>query len=221
MFNCSITLPAGGQIIIHTTEALVAIDVNSGKSRKAADIQTNALQNNIEAAAAIMHQIRLRNISGIIVIDFIDMNDEKLNVIVEQYIKELAKKDKAKIDIDKINQHGLLSLTRQRGGASMLHKAVKVCAACSGTGFISTHKNTTASIIRSIYRLCNIRKSNTIEVVVAPVIFHYLSNYERHLLCTIEKQNNITIVLHSDPYILETMFTTRERDTGNNNHENE
>jgi ribonuclease E len=141
MFNPVVQLPSGGYIVIGVTEALVAIDVNSGRATKEGSIEQTALKTNLEAADEVARQLRLRDLAGLIVIDFIDMEERKNNAAVEKRFKDKLKTDRARIQVGRISGFGLLEMSRQRLRPGMLESTTQPCPHCHGTGHL---RSTTA-----------------------------------------------------------------------------
>merc|ERR1712093_740744 len=150
IFKSEVNLSSGGSIVINPTEALVSIDVNSGKSTLERDIEPTAVKTNLEAAKEIARQIRLRDLGGLIVIDFIDMNIRKNNYLVENVLKNAVKNDRAKIQIGRISPFGLLEMSRQRMKPSLLEINFQSCSLCNGTGLIRSIESQSLQIIRHI-----------------------------------------------------------------------
>src|SRR5690606_34183336 len=136
MFHPQVTLPSGGYIVINPTEALVSIDVNSGRATKEHNIEDTALQTNLEAAEEISRQLRLRDLAGLIVIDFIDMEEKRNNRAVERKLKDCLKNDRARIQVGHISHFGLMEMSRQRIRFGVLESSTHVCATCAGTGLV-------------------------------------------------------------------------------------
>ncbi|HBS50517.1 MAG TPA: ribonuclease, partial [Rhodobacteraceae bacterium] len=150
MFNPTVQLPSGGYIVIGVTEALVAIDVNSGRATKEGSIEQTALKTNLEAADEVARQLRLRDLAGLIVIDFIDMDERKNNASVEKRMKDRLKTDRARIQVGRISGFGLMEMSRQRLRPGMIEATTQPCPACHGTGLIRSDDNMALSILRQI-----------------------------------------------------------------------
>ena len=146
----NVRLRSGGYIIINQTEALVAIDVNSGKSTREHSIEDTALQTNLEAAEEVARQLRLRDLAGLIVIDFIDMEENRNNRAVEKKLKDCLKNDRARIQVGRISHFGLLEMSRQRMRASVLESTMQICPHCGGTGYIRSQQSVALHVIRSL-----------------------------------------------------------------------
>ena len=150
MFNPTVQLKSGGYIVIGVTEALVAIDVNSGRATKEGSIEETATKTNLEAAEEVARQLRLRDLAGLIVIDFIDMDERKNNAAVEKRMKDKLKTDRARIQVGRISGFGLMEMSRQRLRPGMIEATTQPCPACHGTGLIRSDDNLALSILRQI-----------------------------------------------------------------------
>ena len=202
IFNPKVTLKSGGYIIIDQTEALVAVDVNSGRSTRERNIEDTALKNNLEAAEEFARQARLRDLSGLIVIDFIDMEENKNRISVEKKLKETMKKDRARIQIGEISHFGLLELSRQRLRPSIVENSSELCPHCAGSGRIQSIEVSAVQILRAIEE--EGAPDDIIEVKVfahSDVILHIL-NKKRSQLNEIENGYNILIDFNNDNTII-------------------
>uniref|UniRef100_A0A1A9Z0U6 Ribonuclease G n=1 Tax=Glossina pallidipes TaxID=7398 RepID=A0A1A9Z0U6_GLOPL len=199
-FQREVKLPSGGSIFIDTTEALTSIDINSSRSTRGGDIAETALNTNLEAVEEIVRQLRLRDLGGLIVIDFIDMLPIKHQREVECILKESVKQDRAKIQVGNISRFGLLELSRQRISPSLRESSHYVCPRCNGTGTIRDNESLSLSILRLIEE--ESIKDNTREVyAIVPVnIASYLLNEKREAVIAIEKRNKgvRTIIIPND-----------------------
>src|SRR5690606_13556867 len=175
----TVRLKSGGSIVINTTEALVAIDVNSGRSTKERNIEETALRTNAEAAEEIARQLRLRDLAGLIVIDFIDMEDQRHQAQVERRLKEAMRTDRARIQIGRISAFGLLELSRQRLRPSLLETSTEVCPHCEGTGRIRSTESTALHVLRAIEEEGIRRRAAEIRVTVPTHVALYLLNQKR------------------------------------------
>ena len=194
LLNPRVQLRSGGYIVIDHTEALVAIDVNSGRATRERHIEETALKTNLEAADEIARQIRLRDLSGLIVIDFIDMESASNNQAVERRLKDAMKIDRARIQIGRISTFGLLELSRQRLRPSLLETNSQVCHFCGGSGHLRSTESICLDIIRQIESDGFKKPGFEIQVVVAPVVATYILNYKRHVLADIEKRHHLVVV---------------------------
>merc|ERR1712078_473724 len=160
MFNPVVQLQSGGYIVIGITEALVAIDVNSGRATKERSIEETALKTNLEAASEIVRQLKLRDLAGLIVIDFIDMEERKNNISVEKKIKDCVSLDRARIQIGRISSFGLLEMSRQRLRPGMIESTTSPCLFCQGTGTTRSDESLALMIIRSLEKEGALVKEN-------------------------------------------------------------
>ena len=182
IFNPKVTLKSGGYLIIDQTEALVAVDVNSGKATRERSIEDTALKTNLEAAEEFARQARLRDLSGLIVIDFIDMEENKNRINVEKKLKETMRKDRARIQIGEISNFGLLELSRQRLRPSVVENSSELCPHCGGSGRIQSIEVSAIQILRSIEEECSSEENMAISVSAhSDIIIHILNNKRSHL----------------------------------------
>ena len=188
-----VELPSGGTLVINHTEALVAIDVNSGRSTKERNIEVTALKTNLEAAQEIGRQLRLRDLAGLLVIDFIDMDDHKYIQQVEQKLRESVKLDRARIQIGRISQFGLLELSRQRLRPSLMENHTSPCAHCHGTGIIRSTESLALQVLRAIEREAIKGNSCEIQVSVPKGTDLYLLNQKRREIIQIENRFDTSI----------------------------
>ena len=150
MFNPVVQLKSGGYIVIDVTEALVAIDVNSGRATREASIEDTALKTNLEAAEEAARQMRLRDLAGLVVIDFIDMEDRRNNAAVEKKLKDKLKIDRARIQVGRISAFGLLEMSRQRLRPGMIEATTKACPHCHGTGRVRSDDSLALALLREV-----------------------------------------------------------------------
>ena len=198
MFNPTVQLKSGGYIVIGITEALVAIDVNSGKATKESGIEETALRTNIEAADEIARQLRMRDLAGLIVIDFIDMEERRNNSLVEKRIRDSLKIDRARIQVGKISSFGLLEMSRQRLRYGMIEATTMLCTNCHGTGLTRSNENLSLSILRKLENLQLEKTTKGINVKVPVDVANYILNQKRRYLSEIEKGINTNIFIISD-----------------------
>ncbi len=202
MFNPTVQLKSGGYIVIGVTEALVAIDVNSGRSTKEGSIEETALKTNLEAADEVARQLRLRDLAGLIVIDFIDMDERKNNASVEKRMKEALKHDRARIQVGRISSFGLLEMSRQRLRPGMLEASTQPCPACHGTGLVRSNDSLGLSIIRELEEE-GVRQRCKEIVLTAPVdVANYLLNVKREHIAMIETRYGIAIQINGDAHLV-------------------
>jgi len=193
-----VTLKSGGSIVIDPTEALISIDVNSGKGRMAKDVENMAFQTNLEAAREIARQLRLRDMGGLVVVDFIDMKDRKHNREVEKVLKDELKKDRAKTDTTAISKFGLMELSRQRLRPSLESKTYQACPYCQGRGIIMSVESAALSAMRRIWM--GMSKGGVAQVngTLSTDVAHYLQNRKRKELLELEKRYSVLIHLNPD-----------------------
>ena len=202
MFNPVVQLKSGGYIVIGVTEALVAIDVNSGRATKEGSIEDTALKTNLEASDEISRQLRLRDLAGLIVIDFIDMDERKNNASVEKRIKDRLKSDRARIQVGRISGFGLLEMSRQRLRPGMLEATTQSCPSCHGTGLIRSDDNLGLSILRQIEEE-GVRKRSEEVLVKCPVgIANFIMNQKRDYVASIEKNYGLFVRVEGDINLL-------------------
>jgi ribonuclease E len=202
----SVRLKSGGYIIINQTEALVAIDVNSGKSTREHSIEDTALQTNLEAAEEVARQLRLRDLAGLIVIDFIDMEENRNNRAVEKKLKDCLKNDRARIQVGRISHFGLLEMSRQRMRASVLESTMQPCPHCGGTGHIRSQQSVALHVIRSLedYLMRNGKHHVTVRTDADTAL--YILNHKRETLTEMEGRFGLHIEIVSDPMIGSELF---------------
>lgn len=193
-----VTLKSGGYIIINQTEALVAIDVNSGKSTREHSIEETAVATNLEAAEEVARQLRLRDLAGLIVVDFIDMEENRNNRAVEKKLKDCLKNDRARIQVGRISHFGLLEMSRQRMRASVLESTMQICEHCSGTGLVRSAQSVALHVIRSIEDYLIRNGKNHITVRTSGETALYVLNEKRASLLDMEERFGINISVKID-----------------------
>ena len=198
MLQPQVTLKSGGYIIINQTEALVAIDVNSGRSTREYSIEDTALQTNLEAAEEVARQLRLRDLAGLIVIDFIDMEEKRNNRAVEKRLKDCLKNDRARIQVGRISHFGLLEMSRQRIRASVLESTTQVCSHCGGTGHVRSQSSVALHVLRGIEEYLLKNTTHNITVRCTPDSALYLLNHKRQTIVDYEKRFGVQIIIESD-----------------------
>ena len=194
-FQHSVRLPSGGAIVIDVTEALVSIDINSARSTKGADIEETALNTNLEAADEIARQLRIRDTGGLIVIDFIDMEQTKNQRAVETRMREALDADRAKVQIGRISRFGLLEMSRQRLRPSLDEMTTVTCPRCSGTGIIRDTKSLSLTILRVLEEEALKERSSIVRAIVPLEVASYLLNEKRRDVTAIETRTNAHIVV--------------------------
>ncbi|UEM05285.1 Rne/Rng family ribonuclease [Skermanella rosea] len=195
-------LKSGGYIVINQTEALVAIDVNSGRSTRERNIEETAYKTNLEAADEVARQLRLRDLAGLIVIDFIDMEDARNNAAVERRIKEAMKNDRARIQLGRISPFGLLELSRQRLRPSLMETNFEKCPHCTGTGMVRSIESAALYVLRAIEEEGIRKRSSEITVHVATKIALYILNQKRDALADIERRYGFRVFLFGDDTLI-------------------
>ena len=202
IFNPRVNLKSGGYLIIDQTEALVAIDVNSGKATRERSIEDTALKTNLEAAEEFSRQARLRDLSGLVVIDFIDMEEVKNRNLVEKKLKEVMRKDRARIQIGEISNFGLLELSRQRLRPSVIENSSEICPHCGGSGRIQSIEVSAIQILRSIEEEGNSNDNISIKISAHSDLILHILNKKRSELNEIEARYNISIDFINDNSIV-------------------
>jgi len=207
MFNPTVQLKSGGYIVIGVTEALVAIDVNSGKATKKGSIEETALETNLEAAEEIARQLRLRDLAGLIVIDFIDMEERRNNAAVEKKFKDKLKTDRARIQVGRISAFGLMEMSRQRLRPGMLEATTQPCPSCHGTGLIRSDDSLGLTILRQLEEEGTRGRSREV-LLKAPVgIVNFLMNQKREHIAVIEARYGLSVRIEADPMLISPDFS--------------
>ncbi|TBZ15327.1 Rne/Rng family ribonuclease [Rhizobium leguminosarum] len=198
MLQPQVTLKSGGYLIMNQTEALVSIDVNSGRSTREHSIEDTALQTNLEAADEVARQLRLRDLAGLIVIDFIDMEEKRNNRAVEKKLKECLKNDRARIQVGRISHFGLLEMSRQRIRASVLESTTQVCSHCGGSGHVRSQSSVALHVLRGIEEYLLKNTTHNITVRTTPDIALYLLNHKRQTIVDYESRFGVAIIIDAD-----------------------
>ncbi len=206
MLNPTVQLRSGGYIVINQTEALVAIDVNSGRSTRERSIEDTALRTNLEAAEEAAKQLRMRDLAGLIVIDFIDMESRKNNAAVERKLKDSLKHDRARIQVGSISHFGLMEMSRQRLRPSVTEASLIPCPHCAGQGHIRSPESAALHILRAIEDEGAKFRAAEISVVLPPEIAFYLFNHKRERLTVIEARYNMRVMFTPDGNMAGTNF---------------
>ncbi len=206
MLQPQVTLKSGGYLIINQTEALVAVDVNSGRSTREHSIEDTALQTNLEAAEEVARQLRLRDLAGLIVIDFIDMEEKRNNRAVEKKLKDCLKNDRARIQVGRISHFGLLEMSRQRIRASVLESTTQICSHCGGTGHVRSQSSVALHVLRGIEEYLLKNTTHDITVRTTPDIALFLLNHKRGTVVDYENRFGVSIFIESDVSIGSTHF---------------
>lgn len=200
--DATVQLKSGGYLVIHPTEALVSVDVNSGRSTKERNVERTALKTNLEAAEELARQMRLRDLAGLIVVDFIDMDENKNNRAVERKMKESLSRDRARIQTSRISQFGLMEISRQRRRRSLLEGSTTICPHCSGVGRKRTVESAALAAIRAVEDFAIRGKAKKIRLKCPPDVALYLLNEKRDLLTKVDEDTDVfTIVEHDEDLI--------------------
>ena len=198
-FEREVKLPSGGSIVIDPTEALISIDINSSRATRGSDIEETALNTNLEAADEIARQLRLRDMGGLVVVDFIDMTSNRNQRDVENRMRAALETDRARVQIGRISRFGLLEMSRQRLRPSLGETSTIVCPRCSGQGTIRDVESLSLSILRILQEEANKHKSREVKAIVPLVVSSYLLNEKRAALADIESQSNTRIIIQPSP----------------------
>ena len=202
MFNPTVQLKSGGYIVIGITEALVAIDVNSGRSTREGSIEDTALKTNLEAADEVARQLRLRDLAGLIVIDFIDMEERRNNLAVEKRIKDKLKTDRARIQVGRISGFGLLEMSRQRLRPGMLESTTQPCGHCHGTGLIRSDDSMALTILRALEEEGTRKRSKEVLLRAPIAVVNFLINQKREHIALIEARYGMSVRIEADPALV-------------------
>src|SRR6266516_919975 len=198
MFSPTVQLRSGGYIVINQTEALVSIDVNSGRSTREHHIEDTALKTNLEAAEEVARQLRLRDLAGLIVIDFIDMDEKRNNRAVERRLKDALRNDRARIQVGRISHFGLLEMSRQRIRTSVLESSTEKCPHCGGTGHVRSVSSVTLQLLRTIEETLLKGPTHNLIVRTRTEVALYALNHKRAHLRDLESRFQITITVSAD-----------------------
>jgi ribonuclease E len=199
-------LRSGGYVVINQTEALVAIDVNSGRATRERNIEETATRTNLEAAEEIARQLRLRDLAGLIVIDFIDMEEHRNQMAVERRLKDALKNERARIQVGRISPFGLLEMSRQRLRPSLAEASTQPCPHCGGTGFIRSVESTALYVLRSIEEEGSRRRSAEICIYVPTNVALYILNQKRESLAQIEARYGVKVLVARDDTLIPPAF---------------
>ncbi len=198
MHSSTVRLRSGGYIVLNPTEALVAIDVNSGKATRERHIEETALKTNLEAAEEVGRQLRLRDLAGLIVIDFIDMEESRHNREVERKLKEALRHDRARIQLGRISPFGLLEMSRQRLRPSLFESSHVICSRCLGSGYVRTVESSALHVLRGLEEEAIRRGGGMLRVAVAPDVALYILNQKRDRLIELEQRHDLKVEVASD-----------------------
>ena len=214
-YSNQVRLPSGGTVVIDYTEALISIDINSGRATKESDIESTALQTNLEAAEEIARQCRLRDMGGLIVIDFIDMRQYKNQKAIENAMRTAVRKDRARVSVGGISRFGLMEMSRQRLRPSLDDSAYKICPHCNGIGKVRSTESLALSVLRLVGEEARKEKTKSVIANIPPDAANYLHNEKREWINEIEEREKIDIVLTADLELSSVNFTiTRVRTDG-------
>ncbi|MCF8045692.1 MAG: Rne/Rng family ribonuclease [Desulfarculaceae bacterium] len=202
IYKQTVPLKSGGFLSINQTEALVAIDVNSGKSTQKKSIEATALHTNLEAAEEVSRQLRLRDMGGLIVVDFIDMKEKKHKADVTKTLKTQMKMDKAKSKVGGLSQFGLLEMSRQRIRPAITFGSYETCAHCNGRGHVPSAETQGLAFLRKMDHKGSKNDVETLKGIVPPAVAEYLLNKKREELIAIETKRNVSIIIMGDPEII-------------------
>jgi ribonuclease E len=193
----TVPLNTGGSIVIEQTEALVAIDVNSGSFRKHQDAEETAFKTNTEAAEEIARQLRLRDLGGLIICDFIDMRSPKHRREVEKVFRTATRTDRARSRILHISNFGLIEMTRQRMRPSLQSSTYLACPNCAGSGYVKSHESCAIELIRLLHLAASKEQVKKVELFVSPDVGDYLQNEKRAAIAHIEQTSDKRVIIHS------------------------
>jgi ribonuclease E len=217
MFSPTVTLKSGGYIVINQTEALVSIDVNSGRATREHSIEETARKTNLEAASEIGRQLRLRDLAGLIVIDFIDMEESRNDREVEKRLRDAVKNDRARVQIGKISQFGLMEMSRQRLRAGVIAGSTVTCPHCAGTGLVRSTESTALRVLRGLEEEGEKNRSSAVTVKIVSEVALYILNQKRAELSRIEIEHGMAISFEPTEGLAAGSFEierTKSRDPG-------
>ncbi|HKS18852.1 MAG TPA: Rne/Rng family ribonuclease, partial [Bradyrhizobium sp.] len=201
MFSPTVQLRSGGYIVINQTEALVSIDVNSGRSTREHHIEDTALKTNLEAAEEVARQLRLRDLAGLIVIDFIDMDEKRNNRSVERKLSDCLRQDRARIQVGRISHFGLLEMSRQRIRASVLESSTEPCSQCGGSGHVRSVSSVALQLLRGIEEVLMKGATHNLVVRTRTDVALYVLNHKRGHLRDLENSFKVTLAVAADPSV--------------------
>ena len=207
-----VQLKSGGYLVIHPTEALVSIDVNSGRSTKERNVERTALKTNLEAADEVARQMRLRDLAGLVVIDFIDMDEYRNNRSVEKRMKEALSRDRARVQAGRISQFGLMEISRQRRRRSLLEGSTTSCPHCQGVGRKRTIESSALRALRSLEEMAARAQTAKARLKVSPEVAAFVLNHKREELQDLQEKFNMYAIVESDPEIMSPEFTLIEEE---------
>lgn len=202
LYEPTVQLKSGGYIVLNQTEALVAVDVNSGRSTKERNIEETAVKTNLEAAEEIVRQLKLRDLAGLVVIDFIDMYENKNQHAIERKMRDVVKSDRARIQMSRISQFGLMELSRQRLRPSVMEASTQPCPRCAGTGVVRSIESTALQVLRNLEEEGIKQQAAEVSVFVPTEIGFYLLNRKRDALIEMEERYDFRILLDHDDKLI-------------------
>ncbi len=211
LYEKNINLPSGGSIVIDHTEALVAIDVNSGRATREIGVEETAFATNLEAVKEIAKQLRLRDLAGLVVIDFIDMYEQRHRRNVERVLRDELENDRARIQIGRISVFGLLEMSRQRLGASFFETITEPCKHCAGTGYVRSVEILAVSILRAIRHSCSDKQAGVIYVYTNSETIAYIMNFKKHEIMATERNYDVHIFMHQGDDVGSQGFNIKRR----------
>ena len=214
-----VQLKSGGYIVIDITEALIAVDVNSGRATRGRNIEETAVKTNIEAAAEVARQLRLRDLAGLVVIDFIDMGIHRNQIVVERRLKEAMKKDRARIQIGRISPFGLLELSRQRLRPSITETMTEVCPHCDGSGNRRSIESTALHVFRGIEEEAAQKRIKIMDVFVHSQVALYILNHKREAINEIEKKFDMSVIILEDDNLIPPIFSINRKTASKSSHD--
>ena len=217
IYQREVSAVSGVRVVFDSTEALVAIDVNSGRQRDGGDIEETALKTNLEAAEIIARQVKLRNLSGLIVIDFIDMKKAEHRDMLEQQVADLLRKDRARTQVSKISEFGLMELSRQRISRSLVYSQTQECPSCSGSGRVWRQETFALHLLRRIRIVAFEEKVKSVIMQVPREVSVFLLNAKRQEIQQIENESGCNIVIISDSRFSTPNYKMKQVHGGKNN----
>src|SRR6516162_9747440 len=201
MFSPTVQLRSGGYIVLNQTEALVSIDVNSGSATREHHIEDTALKTNLEAAEEVARQLRLRDLAGLIVIDFIDMDEKRNNRAVERKLSDCLRQDRARIQVGRISHFGLLEMSRQRIRASVLESSTEPCPQCGGTGHVRSVSSVALQLLRGLEEILMKGATHNLVVRTRTDVALYVLNHKRGHLRDLENSFKVSLSVIADPTV--------------------
>ena len=221
IYNSEVTLKSGGYIVINQTEALVAIDVNSGKATRERNIEETAIKTNLEAAEEVGRQLKLRDLSGLIVIDFIDMEENRNQQAVERKLKDAVRNDRARIQVGSISHFGLLEMSRQRLRPSLVETVSQTCPHCEGTGRVRSLHSLALQMLRVLEMEAAKTKNASLTLTINDEIALYILNHKRESVADIEALYNISIIIAADKSLTNDIYLIDGQSRNANNQNNQ